>query len=298
MKILITGACGWLGRELAAELGAAHELTLLDRVDPEQATIFVPGKLERQVMPLRTDWPYVKAEITDLAAMTAACEGQDAVIHLAAITDGLPEHGPAIMQVNVVGTYVVFDAARLAGVPRVLCASSINAYGTIYWRLSGQPSPYTKMPLDESFAPVPEDPYSLSKWFNEETAHAFVRAYGLTAAAFRFAGVWTNELYEQRRANLTPTEGWSDDLYQWVHYRDVVAGLRRAVEQVDLPQFGVYTLGAADTRCPEPTMELLERFRPDLLATVDPPLVGRAPLMSIDRARAAFGYDPQWRLAE
>ena len=38
-------------------------------------------------------------------------------------------------------------------------------------------------------------------------------------------------------------------------------------------------------------MELLARFRPDLAATVDPPLEGRAPLLSIDRARRTFGYD-------
>jgi hypothetical protein len=43
-------------------------------------------------------------------------------------------------------------------------------------------------------------------------------------------------------------------------------------------------------------MELLARFRPDLAATVDPPLQGRAPLLSIDRARRTFGYDPTLRL--
>jgi nucleoside-diphosphate-sugar epimerase len=296
MKVLITGAAGWLARELATELEARHELLLTDRVDPAEATVFVPGQLERRPAPLVTAWPYRRAEITDLPAMVAAAEGVDAIVHLAAITDGLPEHGPAIMEVNVVGTYVVFDAARLAGVKRVLCASSINAFGTIYWRLSGRPAPSTAMPVDESFPAVPEDPYSLSKWCNEETAKAFHRAYGMTSAAFRFAGVWTPELYERHAATMGPTAAWSDDLFQWVHVRDVVRGLRQALECDSLPGSGVYTLGAADTRCPEPTMELLERLRPDLAATVDPPLDGRAPLLSIERARRTFDYDPQWRL--
>ncbi len=65
-----------------------------------------------------------------------------------------------------------------------------------------------------------------------------------------------------------------------------------------MPAHGVYTLGGADTTCPEPTMDILDKFRPDLAATVVKPLSGRAPLLSIDRARAAFGYDPQWRLGE
>src|SRR5437773_2119301 len=81
-------------------------------------------------------------------------------------------------------------AARLAGVRRFFCASSINAFGTFFWRLSGKPVIYRKLPLDESFAPVPEDPYSLSKWVNELTCDAFHRAYGITTAAFRFAGIW------------------------------------------------------------------------------------------------------------
>jgi hypothetical protein len=43
-------------------------------------------------------------------------------------------------------------------------------------------------------------------------------------------------------------------------------------------------------------MEILHRFRPDLAANVTAPLEGRAPLMSIDCALRASGYDPQYRL--
>jgi hypothetical protein len=45
-------------------------------------------------------------------------------------------------------------------------------------------------------------------------------------------------------------------------------------------------------------MALLERFRPDLAKTVDEPLPGRAPLLSIGAAQTAFGYDPQFRLGD
>jgi UDP-glucose 4-epimerase len=295
MKVLITGACGFIGRNLIAELESSHELRLTDSVAPSEATMFAGGR-ERRPAPLVTRWPCVKGDIGDPAVMRQACEGMDAVIHLAADPTGYAERGREIMQINVVGTYVVLDAARLAGVRRVLCASSINAFGTFYWRLSGQPPPYTSMPLDESFDPVPEDPYSLSKRCNEETCAAFTRAYGLTTAAFRFAGVSSAERYEVMRREVAPTTAWSDDIYQWVHVTDLVRGLRRAVESPALPAFGVYTLAAGDTRCPEPTMELLRRFRPDLAARVTRPLEGRAPLLSIARAQAAFGYAPTFRL--
>lgn len=297
MTVLITGACGFIGRHLVAELEPHHALRLTDVATPQEATMFAGGR-DRKPAPFVTHWPFVKADITDLDALRRACEGVDAVIHLAAAPTGYADRGREIMQVNVVGTYVVLDAARLAGVRRVFCASSINAFGTFYWRLSGRPAPYTTMPLDESFDPVPEDPYSLSKRCNEETCAAFTRAYGLTTAAFRFAGVWSPERYAAMRADIKPTAAWSDDLYQWVHVTDLAHGLRQALECPTLPAFGVYTLAAGDTRCPEPTMDLLQRFRPDLASRVTRPLPGRAPLLAIDKARAAFGYAPAFRMGE
>ena len=215
MKVLVTGATGFIGRNLIRELEASHELRLLDQARPEEATMFAGAT--RLVAPFRTDWPFVQADITDEAAMLAAMDGMDAVIHLAGEPRGLPEIGVATFRDNALGTFVAIDTARRAGVGGFFCASSINAFGTFHWRLSGRPASYTKMPLDEEFDPVPEDPYSLSKLVNEKTCAAYHRAYGMTTAAFRFAGVWSEERYGQKLAEgLPPTEEWSDLLYQWV----------------------------------------------------------------------------------
>ena len=159
--------------------------------------------------------------------------------------------------------------------------------------------PYRGLPLDEGFPPVPEDPYSLSKLVNEQTCAGYQRAYGIAAIAFRFADVWSQARYSGALvAGLPPTTAWSDDLYQWVHVEDVARGIRQALEADHLTGFGVYTLGAGDTRCPEPSMELIRRFRPDLARTLAAPPAGRAPLLAIDRARNAFGFDPQFRLGD
>ena len=83
-----------------------------------------------------------------------------------------------------------------------------------------------------------------------------------------------------------------------MHVEDIARGIRRALEADHLTGYGVYTLGAADTRCPEPTMELVRRFRPDLAQALAAPLPGRAPLLAIDRAREAFGYNPRFLLAD
>jgi nucleoside-diphosphate-sugar epimerase len=203
------------------------------------------------------------------------------------------------MQRNVVGTYVVLEEARKTTVKRCLCASSINAFGTFDTRLSGKPPLYTRMPLDETFHPVPEDSYSLSKYCNELTCAAFARAFGITTAAFRFAAVWGDEFYRKfRTSGLKPAGGWSDDLYQWVHVYDIVAGIRKAMECPDLPAHGVYTLSGPDMRIADLTMEFLWKYRPDLAETVDPPLAGREPLLSIRKARQTFGYPPKYRLMD
>jgi UDP-glucose 4-epimerase len=299
MKVLITGACGFVGRKLIEELEqAGHELRLVDKAPPEEATVFMPSAPGgRGAAPFTTSWPFVKAEIMDAAAIAKAVEGCDAMIHLAAAVTGVPEQGINTFHVNSCGTYIALEACRLVGVKRFLCASSINAFGTFYWRLSGKPSPYTTLPLTEAFDVVPEDSYSLSKYVNELTCATFHRAFGITTAAFRFAGVWSDEWYETTcKKGLSPTTTWSDDIFQWVHRADVVRGIRQALECETLPGYGAYTLGAADTRCPESTMDLLRTYRPDLAATVTEPLPGRAPLLSIAKAQAAFGYAPRFRL--
>lgn len=299
MKILITGACGMVSRVLIKELEPQHELRLLDRVHPSEATVFMPGSSQRAKVPLNTDWEFIVAEILDEEAMLKAVQGVDAVVHLAAAVTGLPEIGVETFRINTVGTYILLDASRKAGVQRFTCASSVNAFGTIYWRLSGKPPVYTSMPLTEAYPPVPEDAYSLSKFVNEETCAAFHRAYGITTAAFRFAGVWSLEMYERTmEKGLSATEKWSDDLYQWVHLNDIAAGIRNAIEASALPGYGAYYLGAADSRCPEATMDVLRKFRPDLAENVTEPLVGRASFISIRKAQETFGYTPVYRLAE
>jgi nucleoside-diphosphate-sugar epimerase len=301
MKILITGACGFVARGLIKQLEErGHQLVLLDRINPEDATIFWPWSPEgRMKLPLVTTWPYVKAEIVDSEAILRTLQGIEAVIHLAAAVSGDPEQGIATMHANVCGTYTILDAARRAGVSRVLCASSVNVFGTFYWRVSKQPIEYATLPLDETFDPVYEDPYSLSKFCNEHTCAMFARGYGMTTAALRFAGVWNAEIYDRARsAPLAPTPAWSDDIYQWVHVDDVVTGIRQALEAPHLPPYGAYTLSAADTRCPENTLDLLRKFKPALAEKLTAPLPGRTALLSIQKAQTTFGYAPKYRFGD
>jgi uronate dehydrogenase len=159
--ILITGAAGRIGTMLRPRLAKqGRVLRLLDVAPLAQP----PGPAEEALT----------ASVTDLAAMTAACAGVDAVIHLG----GIPaeDSWAPILDVNINGTYTVFEAARRAGVPRVVFASSNHAVGFA--------SPET-FPVADDAAPVPDTYYGVSKAAGEALAALYARRYGLDAICIR-----------------------------------------------------------------------------------------------------------------
>lgn len=299
MKIMITGAAGWLGRYVTELLSERHELVLLDQAHPDEATIFDPDSPGgRRVAPLTTDWPYHQIDLGDRDRLATTMAGAEVVIHLAAKPTGDWEGAEVTMETNVIGTFNVLRAAVARGARRVVNASSVNAYGTFYWRVSGLPPVRRQLPLTETDPPVPQDPYSLSKLTTELMTATFTRAFALETVNLRFAGVWPEQRYDQvMTEGLTATTAWADDLFQWVHVRDVTAGIVQAAE-IGAVVPDPIVLGASDTRAPEDTADLIARFRPDLAPLVHEPITGRSALLSIERARSRLGYAPAYTLDE
>ena len=106
--------------------------------------------------------------------MTAACAGASAVIHLG----GLPGEAPweQIAEVNITGTYAVFEAARRAGVSRVIFASSNHAVGF---------APRSAFPVPDYAFPAPDTYYGVSKVAGEALAALYHSRYGLDAICLR-----------------------------------------------------------------------------------------------------------------
>jgi NAD(P)-dependent dehydrogenase (short-subunit alcohol dehydrogenase family) len=117
---------------------------------------------------------WVTASVTDLDAMTAACAGVDAVIHLAAIADEAAWE--RIAAVNIEGTYVAFEAARRAGVPRVVYASSNHAVGF---------APRSEFPVPDYAFPAPDTYYGVAKVTGEALAALYHHRYGMDAICLR-----------------------------------------------------------------------------------------------------------------
>ena len=298
MKVAITGAAGGLGRRVTEALAQNHNLVLLDNVDPAQATIFTgEGPTGRKLSPLSPEWPYHRVDITSQEQMDAALAGVEVIVHLAGWPAGEWPDARATMNTNVMGTFTVYEAAQRLGIRRVLNASSINAFGSFYWRVQQSAPIRSRMPLIEDEQRVPEDPYSLSKGITEDIGWTYRRAFGIEAVNLRFAGVVHEQHYDKwLEEGLPPAREWADDLWSWVHIHDWMAGVVAAVEAEESTSEPI-VLGAGDTRATEPTIDLIRRLRPEFLTELREPLPGRSPLLSISRARTFLGYNPRFDLS-
>lgn len=187
-RVLVTGAAGAIGSMLRTRLARpGRVLRLLDVVPlPELATLSgepvaagpvdpdaePAGEGPAGTEPAGEEW--VRASATDLDAMTAACRDVDAVLHLGGLS---VEHSwERIAEVNIGGAYAVFEAARRAGVPRVVFASSNHAMGF------HTPDEY---PVPEAAVPLPDTYYGVSKVTGEALGALYAHRYGLDVIAVR-----------------------------------------------------------------------------------------------------------------
>ncbi|WP_181781687.1 NAD-dependent epimerase/dehydratase family protein [Pseudonocardia pini] len=150
-RVLITGAAGRIGRMLRERL-SGYELRLLD-VEP------VPGG--------------IAASVTDLEAMVEACAGVDAVVHLGGISG--EASWERIRDTNIEGTYCVFEAARRAGVRRVVYASSNHAVGFVP----------TAPDLPDDLPPRPDTFYGVSKVLGEALGALYHDRHGMDVVCLR-----------------------------------------------------------------------------------------------------------------
>ncbi|SDP85762.1 NAD-dependent epimerase/dehydratase family protein [Lentzea jiangxiensis] len=161
-RILITGAGGEVGTLMRTRLAAeGRVLRLLDIADLPTATDGENVEL-------------VQASVTDMAAMEAASKDVDAVIHLGG--HSLEESWDKILRVNVDGTHTVLEAARRAGVRRVVLASSNHAVGFVE-RAQGVAGDYA--------FPRPDTYYGVSKVAMEALGSLYADRYGMDVIAIR-----------------------------------------------------------------------------------------------------------------
>jgi len=157
--ILLTGAAGALGRWLRPRLVEKYgKLRVSDKVDPAPL-----GKGEESVI----------ADISNFEQVSRAVAGCGAIIHFGAYS--IEAKWETILPANIVGTYNVYEAARLHGVKRIVFASSNHAIG--FHEVT------TK--LDADSLQKPRSPYGVAKAFGHWMGSMYVDKFGFEVACLR-----------------------------------------------------------------------------------------------------------------
>lgn len=173
MKVVVTGGAGFIGANLCRTLAADPGVD--DVVALDDLSTGFAANLDG------VDATLVEGSILDEALLDDVLAGTDAVVHLGAVPSvprsvADPAHSH---EVNATGTVRVLEAARRAGDPLVVVASSSSVYGA-------NPT----LPKREDLATFPRSPYGASKLATEAYALAHQHTYGLPVLAFRFFNVF------------------------------------------------------------------------------------------------------------
>jgi NAD+ dependent glucose-6-phosphate dehydrogenase len=194
--VLITGACGNIGRKLRAAWTDVYDLVLIDKSAEDEEDVIVAD-----LGVMDNEW------ITHF-------HGVDTVVHLAADPDA--EAGwDDLIGPNLDVLANVFNAAALAGVERIIFASSN--------RVMGGYRHYDEEPITVDREPRPDGPYGAAKLFGERLGRSVARAFDLTFIALRIG--WVQE--GKNRPETLPDD-WSRKL--WLSNNDLVQLFDCAVE--------------------------------------------------------------------
>lgn len=177
-KVLVTGAAGFIGSHVCEALVArGHAVVGLDNFDG----FYARALKERNLEGLRANRAFRFVE-ADVARDALPLDGVSVVLHLAAKAGVRPslEDPGAYAEANVTGTARLFDAARRAGIRRIVFGSSSSVYG------NATPAPFA----ESAPALEPISPYAATKRAGELLAYTFTHLYSLRVICLRFFTVY------------------------------------------------------------------------------------------------------------
>ena len=214
-RVLVTGLSGLIGRALRKQVDGRYDLRALNRSAVEGL-------------------PCHQADIADLGAIKPAFAGVETVVHLAAQV-GNPAW-EAVLRHNITGTYNVFEAAREAGVKRVVFASSGAAVSGIeadkpYSDLvAGRYEGLQSWPMLTHLSPLrPSGLYGASKIWGEALGRSYADAHGMSVICVRIGRVHAQDRPLSAR-----------EFAVWCSQRDIARFLESCVEAPDAVRFEIF----------------------------------------------------------
>ncbi len=240
-KVLVTGAYGLIGNLVYARLAAQPDVYnaygMVRRVTPSDRA---PTWNFCEIPPERLHL----ADLTDFAAVQRAVTGMDVIVHMAADPDG---HAgwESVLNNNIVGAQHLFEASRLAGVKRVIYASTNQvvfgycadeSYSSLFATQVSAPTPAPIPPITHLQPTRPLNEYACSKIFGEALAHMYAYTHGLSCICLRIGWVTTDDQLPHRPTVSAIPSARS----LWCSQRDVVQLVERCITAPDSLRFDVF----------------------------------------------------------
>ena len=291
--VVVTGGAGFIGANVVRGLLAeGYQVAVFDN--------FSTGR-EEHLADLGTEVKIIRGDVREPAALAQAFTGADAVLHYAAaraVNKSVvqPEETHAV---NASGTFNVLQAARLAGVQRVVLASTSAVYG----------SPTDTTLFTEELLPAPVSPYAAAKLAGEAYCQAFSASYGLETVILRLFNVygpWQHSegeyslvvpIFLERLLNNQAPEihGTGEQSRDFVFTADVVAANILALQR-EKPLLGeVYNIGSGQATSVQHVFDTIQQ---QLGTTIEPQRgparAGDVPhtCADISKAQRELGYAP------
>ena len=227
MKVLVTGANGFVGSHVAERLLARGGVDLRLMLRRTSNLDYIQG----------LDYERVEGDMRNAESLRAAVQGVDAVAHVAGATSALSE--AAYQEINALGTAVLVDAAAKAGVKRFVYVSSQAAHGP-----NDGPEPRIPDP------PRPITPYGRSKLEGEYPVLA--QRNDMSVAVLRPPVVYGPRdrallpFYRLAKLHFVPVYGRGDRLLSWINVQDCADAIVAAT-LAEGPTGAVYTLSDGST---------------------------------------------------
>ena len=279
MKILLTGASGLIGKEVAKGLvTAGFEVLATDLVKDElsPAQSFVVGDL------VSSDF---------ISQLDFSC---DAIVHLGSIPRPGIASDETVLHNNVIGTYHVFASAAEKKVPLVVYASSLSIYGYA-WSTGTSPD---YVPVDEKHPLYHFESYALSKEINERSADMWANRSETAFVGLRFPHTHTEALFAEmaqkmREGDKEILEQGAKIFWAYLDLRDAVQGIITVIKK-GAKGSKTYNFAAPDTYAHRPTREMMAEFHPT--SKIASSISGYDSIIDCSQWLSDVGYEPQYLL--
>lgn len=288
MKALVTGGAGFIGSNIVRQMLAdGHEVTVLDNLMSGYRSNLDPFPSVR----------FIEGDIRDEAAVADAIAGCEVVFHLAASVGNKRSIDYPLVdaEINVMGTLKVLEAARSAGVRKVVASSSAGIFGEL-----------KTLPIREDHAVEPDTPYGSTKLCMEKLCLSYAKLYNMEAVCLRYFNVYGPNQRFDAYGNVIPIFvfkmlrgepltifGDGEQTRDFINVRDVVqANIKAAMSR---GVSGAFNTGSGTRITINHLASLLQKVsgvKTTIIHGPQRPGDVRDSLADIHAAHAAFGFNP------